>query len=103
MNAEDTCITTLVLSVKVRQNVNKRLKARHMLDLLQVDLLASGARVFRLESGRPSDEVARGRAILNPNKDFFESLGKCVSTQMQSEKPRLLIAQDNNAQNTQQN
>ena len=74
----------------MRQNVNKRLKARQMLDLLQVDLLASGARVLRPESGRPSDEVARGRAILNPKKDFFESLGKCVSTQMQSEKTSLI-------------
>ena len=40
--------------------------------LLQGDLL------FRTWSGRPSDEVARGRplsrAILNPTKDFLESL-----------------------------
>ena len=44
-------------------------------DLLQVDLLASGEGFFRPRRGRPSDEVARGRpssrAILNPTKDFF--------------------------------
>ena len=52
---------------------------RHGLDLPQVDLLASGASLFRPRGGRPSDEVARdcpsSRAILNPTKDFIESLG----------------------------
>ena len=44
--------------------------------MLQVDLLASGASLFRPRSGRPSDEVARAssRAILNQTKDFIESL-----------------------------
>ena len=52
---------------------------RHGLDLPRVDLLASGANHFRPRGGRPSDEVARDRpsscAILNPTKDFIESLG----------------------------
>ena len=51
---------------------------RHGLDLLQADHLASGASIFR-RGCLPSDEVARdrssSRAILNPTKDFIESLG----------------------------
>ena len=42
------------------------------LDLLQVDVLASGASLVWPRSGRP--RATKSRAIWNPTKDFFESL-----------------------------
>ena len=42
------------------------------LDLLQVDLLASGASLVWPRSGRP--RATKSRAIWNPTKDFFEGL-----------------------------
>ena len=42
------------------------------LDLLQVDVLASGVSLVWPRSGRP--RATKSRAIWNPTKDFFESL-----------------------------
>ena len=53
-------------------------QAAEIVDLLQVDLLASEARLFSKAAKQPTERRSREGfcAILNPAKDFFESLLK---------------------------
>ena len=56
--------------------IRKKTVLQSILDLLQVDLLASGASLVWPRSGRPRATKSREvvPAIWNPTKDFFESL-----------------------------